>query len=242
MKGMADCGSVNLADLPYPFQRVLTKFLDYNLFNGLEFSVEDFDMDLDYDPEVRAKWASPRLGSLNNNSNEFHEAISEVVAAKTDIVIHNLREWVAGEGMDNVYVDSALRFFFNSVEEFDPNVFSTELWNESHRSDKGFEDSGIVHFITKGYIGINMIYEPYSPILEHDDDLIVGGGGEVEQEVQERTYYIPMRLIGTIRGDYGLNKKGNWEGYIDAREFALTQIDDGIVNMRHLSAIVECIQ
>ena len=67
------------------------------------------------------------------------------------------------------------------------------------------------------------------------------GGGE-QQEVQERTYYIPVQLIGTIIGDYFLNKKGNWEGYTDAREFAITQVDDGIVNMRHLSPIVECIR
>ena len=228
MKGMAYCGIVTVADLPYPYNRLLTRFLKYNLLNGLEFSPEDFDMDLDYDPEVRAKWSSPHLGSLNNNSNEFHEAIWEVIGGKRDIVVHNLKLWLEEEGMDNVFVDSSY-YDSDEVFEFIGSGFSTELWNESHSSKRGFGDSGIVHFITKGYIGINVIYEPYSPILE-------------QQEVQERTYYIPVQLIGTIIGDYFLNKKGNWEGYTDAREFAITQVDDGIVNMRHLSPIVECIR
>ena len=170
---------------------------------------------------------------MNNNSNEFHEAIWEVIGGKRDIVIHNLKLWLEEEGMDNVFVDSS---YYDSEEVFDfiGSGFSTELWNESHSSNSKHlstlsSDSGIVHFITKGYIGINVIYEPYYRTLE-------------QQEVQERTYYIPVQLIGKITGDYFLNKKGNWEGYTNARKFAITQVDDGIVNMRHLSPIVECIR
>ncbi len=225
---MAYCGIVTLADIPYPYNRVLRKLLSYSELNGIEFTPDGWDMGLDYDPVERAEWGSPHLGSLNNNSNEFHEEVAEEVSLRQDIVIRKIREWVEEEGMDNVWVDS-LYNDPDEASEFIGSGFYTELWNEIHSSKGGFGDSGIVHFITKGYMGINVIYEPYSPILE-------------QQEVQERTYYIPLQLIGTIRGDYGLNKKGDWEGYAYAREFALTQIDDGIVNMRHLSAIVECIR
>ncbi len=90
MKSMAYCGIVTLADLPYPYNRLLTRFLKYNLLNGLEFSPEDFDMDLDYDPVVRAEWGSPHLGSLNNNSNEFHEEVAEEVSLRQDIVIQKI--------------------------------------------------------------------------------------------------------------------------------------------------------
>ncbi len=223
---MVECEIVTLADIPYPYNRVLSRLLKYDLLNGREFSPEDFDMDLDYDPEVRAEWGSPHLGSLNNNSNEFHEAISEVVQFKMSDVIRNLKEWVDEDFMDNVFVDLS---YSGDGEKFQSYDFSTESWNESHSSKGGNGDIGIVHFITKGYIDLNVMYEPSYSIFEMPN-------------LHQRTYFIPMQLIGTITGQYGLNKKGNWEGYIDANAFALTQIDDGIVNMRHLSAIVECIE
>jgi len=203
--------------------------MDNRFVNGYGFEGQDwsFGFDIDFDPEVRANWEVPKLGSLNTDSNMFHELISKEVDAKMSLIIKRLFKvnsedvWREEEGQD-IYVDAV-----NASHEEPYEPFGTYYWNEKHTIIDDETKQARIDFITRGHVGISIIAEEFISMFE--DEL-----GEAESE--ERIYLIPMELAG-----YLTVIEGQREG-VGESTLTLSLIDDGIVNMRSMTPIWECIQ
>ena len=223
---MSDCNIVNVNELPYPFKQVLTSFMDNRFVNGYGFEGQDwsFGFDIDFDPEVRANWVNPELGSLNTDSNMFHELISQEVDATMSLIIRRLfhENTIPDKNINPLYVDAVSA---SHEEPYEP--FGTYYWNEKHTTIDDETKQARIDFITRGHVGISIIAEEFISMFE--DEL-----GEAESE--ERIYLIPMELAG-----YLTVIEGQREG-VGESTLTLSLIDDGIVNMRSMTPIWECIQ
>ena len=228
---MSDCNIVNVSELPYPFKQVLTSFFDSRFLNDYEFEGDEwsFGFDIDFDPEVRANWVNPELGSLNTDSNMFHETIAQEVTEKMDLIIKRLFKVDSEDTVEelrgqDIYVDAVDA---SQAELYEP--FGTYYWNEKHTTIDDETKQARIDCITRGHVCINILYEK---IYEgnHDNDTI-----------DERLYLIPMELAGYLTVIEGTNKKGGME-CVGESTLTLSLIDDGIVNMRSISTVWECIQ
>ena len=227
---MSDCNIVNVSELPYPFKQVLTSFFDSRFLNDYEFEGEEWStgFDIDFDPEVRANWVNPELGSLNTDSNMFHELIAQEVTEKMDLIIKRLFKVNSEDTVEelrgqDIYVDAV-----DASHEEPYESFGTYYWSEAH-TNIGDKKRARIDFVTRGHVCINIVYEE---IYEenHDND-----------KIDERLYLIPMELAGYLIVTQ--NPIFDWRvGETGESTLTLSQIDDGIVNMRSISTVWECIQ
>ena len=235
---MSDCNIVNVSELPYPFKQVLTSFFDSRFLNGYGFEGEEWStgFDIDFDPQVRANWAVPKLGSLNSDSNSFHDLIAQEVNGMMDLIIKRLFKVNSEDTVEelrgqDIYVDAV-----DASQEEPYESFGTYYWSEAH-TNIGDKKKARIEFVTRGHVCINIIYEAYSSMFE----------GEVgEMDIlghQERTYLIPMELEGYLIVTQTPISTMSWRvGDKGESTLTLSLIDDGIVNMKSISPVWECIQ
>jgi hypothetical protein len=227
---VSDCNIVNVSELPYPFKQVLTSFFDSRFLNDYGFEGEEWSagFNIDFDPQVRANWGTPKLGSLNTDSNMFHELITQEVTEKMDLIIKRLFKVNSEDTVEDlrgqdIYVDAV-----DASHEEPYESFGTYYWSEVH-TNIGDKKTARIDFITRGHVCINILYEK---IYEgnHDNDTI-----------DERLYLIPMELAGYLTVTQ--TPIFDWRvGETGESTLTLSQIDDGIVNMRSISTVWECIQ